>query len=75
MDSVPAVMAELLDDIVPLRKIPEMRAWKTHAYDAILEMTKGVEIKTSCAVERVHFVRQGDPSAVSTDRTRGRGSD
>lgn len=64
MDEIPAVMAELLNDMVPLSgKTPEMKAWTTNAYDIFTKLTQGWskdEVRTSCAVEKVQFVPQAD---------------
>lgn len=69
MGGIPAVMAELLDDMVPLNvtkgKVPEMRAWKTNAYDIFPKMVADwprTATRTSCAVERVDFQSAADGS-------------
>jgi len=59
MDTIPAVMAELLGDMVPFDKIPEMRAWETTAYEVFARMLKlwpKDAVRTSCAVEKVEFI-------------------
>jgi predicted NAD/FAD-binding protein len=58
MESLPAVMAELLDEVVPFSKTPVMRVWKSHANDVFVNMTKAWPpgaVRASCAVERVDF--------------------
>ena len=60
MDDVPAVMAEVLDTIVPFRSVPEMRTWSRSPDDVFRAIRKDVErtggeMKTSCAVEKVEF--------------------
>lgn len=69
MDTVPASMAELLDEIVPFSRTPNMRTWKTHAHDAIKTMLSGIDqknIRTSCAVETIEYfpkeATNGDPA-------------
>ena len=40
MDTIPAVMCELLDDLVPFNRTPAMRTWETHAQDVFVKMTQ-----------------------------------
>mmetsp|Transcript_4607 Transcript_4607/g.10064 ORF Transcript_4607/g.10064 Transcript_4607/m.10064 type:complete len:366 (-) Transcript_4607:58-1155(-) len=59
MDTLPAAMAEILNEIVPFARTPHMRTWKSTAYDTILKMTQDLpkaNIRTSCAVETVQYI-------------------
>jgi len=65
MDTIPAVIGELLADLVPFDKIPEMRAWSTTAYEVFERMQKiwpKSAVRTSCAVEKVDFIQAKDGS-------------
>ena len=60
MDDVPAVMAEVLDGIVPFRSVPEMRTWSRSPDDVFQAIRRDIEkdggqMVTSCAVEKVEF--------------------
>lgn len=57
LDSVPAVMAETLEDIMPLVKTPIMVAWEKDAKQPIDEIMKMKKIipKRSCSVEKVEY--------------------
>jgi len=58
METLPAVMAELLDDVVPFSRRPVMKTWKTHAQDVFTMMTRlwpPGAVRTSCGVEQVDF--------------------
>jgi len=63
MDTIPALMAELLEEIVPFTKIPKMRTWKTHAQDTVKKMLSELphdNVKTSCGVESVQYIPRED---------------
>lgn len=62
MDTLPATMAEVLDQIVPFTSTPRMLTWKTHAYDTVVSMMSELPagaVRTSCAVEAVAYASRG----------------
>jgi len=61
MEGVPAVIAELLDDIVPLEETPRLRSWSTNVSEVFDKITAPFKEKcfTTRAVESVRFVQQG----------------
>lgn len=71
MTYIPAFMAEILEGIVPLTRIPAMRTWKTTGFDVMQEMTKGWpenSVRTACAVEKVEFKqRKGNKNDLAYD--------
>jgi hypothetical protein len=73
LENIPAVLIELLDDLVPFTKVPEMRAWSSTAYQVFVEMTKGWpkdSIRTSCAVENVEFKPRSSSSSNNNKSTK-----
>ncbi|CAK9006429.1 8-desaturase) [Durusdinium trenchii] len=64
MDTVPALMAELLNEIVPFTETPNMRTWKTHSYDTLRKMSLELpkdNVRTSCGVESVRYIPRANP--------------
>lgn len=64
MGDVPAMMGELLADMIPLSggKIPSMKAWPTTAYELFEKMAQQWPkdaVRTSCAVEKLAFTASG----------------
>lgn len=58
LDSLPAVMAETLEDIMPLNATPTMSAWSTDAADPINRIVSSLpkgSARRSCAVEKVYY--------------------
>ncbi|GBG31197.1 L-amino-acid oxidase [Hondaea fermentalgiana] len=65
METLPATMAEVLNEVVPFTETPLMRAWKTHSYDTIKTMASELPtgaVRTSCAVESARYVARSDGS-------------
>jgi predicted NAD/FAD-dependent oxidoreductase len=62
MEGVPAVIAELLDDIVPLVETPRLKSWSTDISEVFRKMTAPFKegVHTSRAVETVRFVQEAD---------------
>lgn len=61
MGTVPAVMAEVLDDMLPFTDVPTMSTWKSNANDVVHKMTRDFpegSVRTSCAVEKVEYFRR-----------------
>lgn len=58
LDDVPSVMAEVLEDIMPLTRTPTMVAWEKDAnqpIEEILVQNSRIKGKRSCAVEKVEY--------------------
>ena len=50
------MLAELLDDIVPLEQTPQMTSWGTHIGEVFERMTAPfkTQIRTGVSVDKVH---------------------
>ena len=61
MGTIPAVMAEVLDDMLPFTDVPKMSTWTSNANDVVQKMTRDFppgSVRTSCAVEKVEYFRK-----------------
>lgn len=59
LDSVPAVIAPVLHDLIPLDAVPTMLTWKTSSADVFRAASKGLELHLNTRVTGIHRERDG----------------
>jgi predicted NAD/FAD-binding protein len=71
MDTIPAVIAELLEDMIPLtaphEKIPAMATWTTNATEVFFRMSTEFPegaVRTSAEVEKIRFATNAEGNDV-----------
>jgi len=69
LDVIPAVIAPVLHDLIPLDSTPNMRTWATNSSGVFHKLTEGITTLTSCDLSAVLCRPDGKISVVTRDGT------
>jgi len=67
LDYLPAVVAPLISDIVPLHQTPRLETWVNNSAEVFAAMTKGIELKCGSAVSSVNYDGRSSQHTVLTE--------